>query len=61
MMFAEALAVLAGNVALDIALQGAAAAVAVIGVAVVIGGVVCFVTYEQLNNEKAKENLDVVV
>ncbi len=46
MMYAHALEILAGQVAINIALNGIPAAAAVIGTAIVIGGVVCFVTYE---------------
>lgn len=53
MMFAEALAVLAGNVSIRIIAKGAAAAVAIIGVAAVVGGTVCFVEHEKIKNKNS--------
>ena len=56
MMYAHALEILAGQVAINIALNGIPAAAAVIGTAIVIGGVVCFVTYEYYEYIKNKES-----
>ena len=56
MVYAHALEILAGRIAINIALEGAAGAVAVLGTAIVIGGVVCFVTYEYYEYIKNKES-----
>ena len=57
MMFAEALAVLAGNISIRIIVKGAAAAAAIIGTAAVIGTTVCFVAHENSGNKNSEMSI----